>query len=465
MIAAGGASALLAPASTPGGTVAGGDAAATGVPAGLPNPFAELLATVSPSTAMPIALPVDGLAGTIPPAAAVETMMAGTLPGVAEGTSDGTSDLNAAAATEDEAVDPLADAIAAGPMAVLALAPFAAPPVQAQPIAAAPVANIAGSPAARVMPAANALPGIPMAATQAAPAVALPRTDQQTKDAAQPARPTATSTAADGTPLPDSLKALLAAAQQDRSAEAKAKDGGTAAPLPNGAAAKAPAQSVALGDAKPTPDAQPVLRRRTDGGTVAEALPIGLSQRVNEPVAGTALAGAAPIASDIGVEQQLTVAKDGAWLDTLAREIAHSAGGGNNLHFKLNPQHLGALSVAIAHSDDGASIRLTADTDATRNLLVDNQPRLVAEARAQGLRISDTQVDVRQQDNGSSGQSRWDNPSGQQQHQQQQQALAQNGQGGQNRQSSTGHQPFARNQSGTAEADSTASGDADALYA
>ena len=48
---------------------------------------------------------------------------------------------------------------------------------------------------------------------------------------------------------------------------------------------------------------------------------------------------------------------------------------------------------SCSQSDRGTSVRLTAETEAARQILADAQPRLAAEARAQGVRIAETHVD------------------------------------------------------------------------
>jgi flagellar hook-length control protein FliK len=203
-------------------------------------------------------------------------------------------------------------------------------------------------------------------------------------------------------------------------------------------------------------------------------------QRVAEPASAPVHeAGAPPTKGDAVVEQTLTVARDGAWLDTLARDIASSAGNGSDLKFKLDPQNLGSLTVAISQSEDGASIRMTADNDTTRNLLIDAQPKLIAEARAQGLKVSDTHVDLKQ-DPGQSQRGSESASQNQSQNQGQTQSSGQDAsrwaqgnagqnataQNGQNRQSSPGHQPFVSNLGLKADAESESrEGDSDALYA
>jgi hypothetical protein len=120
--------------------------------------------------------------------------------------------------------------------------------------------------------------------------------------------------------------------------------------------------------------------------------------RAPVPIAdATSGQNAAPV--DSLVQSQLAIGRDGQWLDSLARDIAASASGGN-LNFKLQPENLGALTVSIAAMADGTAIRMTTDTDRAHQILTDAQPKLIAEARAQGLRVSESHVEL---NNGSSG--------------------------------------------------------------
>jgi flagellar hook-length control protein FliK len=99
-------------------------------------------------------------------------------------------------------------------------------------------------------------------------------------------------------------------------------------------------------------------------------------------------------ASEFAIERQLDVSAEGEWLDSLAKDIARTAGEGGTLRFKLNPENLGSLRVEITPQANGSVIRLTADTDAARAIIADAQTKLVAEARANGVRISETHVDL-----------------------------------------------------------------------
>lgn len=492
------------------------------------DPFAALFATVAktPGIALPgkaksVDMPIISVA--TEPTVAQDAM-------VAKAPSDGH-----AGDTIDSDTDPLADAIASGPLAVLALAPTITPPVA---LAAAIAAQPAATPSSGSMPAMVTAP-IRMSATTAAltpagtpvpfdarpavprklplfPAVtpsgralpasaAAPRADpaaatppatddapvmQATPDGAGTDRnqqqPAAAAATAAISILPDDVAKAVLASLNGTSAASGAPEVATivppqpSTPLETDPAPAQPAiqgisvqqaASVAVPPATrrtaATDVATPIRadrepRKRGDG-VVPETPPIAFTQRATEtPRAAAADATTALVEGkgDAVVQQVLTIGRDNAWLDSLARDIAKTAGTGNDLHFRLNPQHLGALSVAIAQSDDGASIRLTADTETTRTLLQDAQPKLIAEARAQGLKVSETQVDLkdhRDQQSGNQDNNRWpQGGSGQN-------ATAQNGQ---NRQSSPAHQPFVSNLERKAEADSESpERDSDALYA
>lgn len=134
---------------------------------------------------------------------------------------------------------------------------------------------------------------------------------------------------------------------------------------------------------------------------------------------GGALLGAAAPAEPT-IQHHLDLAHDGAWLDRLARDIAASADKDGRMRFQLNPERLGSLHVEIAPGANGASVRFTAESEAARALIADAQPQLVAEARAQGMRIADTQVDLSNQNGGRGDASAFAQAQQQQQQQQNQ---------------------------------------------
>jgi flagellar hook-length control protein FliK len=109
--------------------------------------------------------------------------------------------------------------------------------------------------------------------------------------------------------------------------------------------------------------------------------------------AGVGTPQAAP-APDASIMRELDLAHDSEWLDRLARDIARTGANDGPMRFKLHPQTLGHLQVELSQGDHGTSVRLTVETEAARTILADAQPRLMAEARAQGVRISESNVDL-----------------------------------------------------------------------
>ena len=88
------------------------------------------------------------------------------------------------------------------------------------------------------------------------------------------------------------------------------------------------------------------------------------------------------------------MAHEGEWLDQLTRDIVRTASAEGSLRFRLNPETLGSLQVEVTQGQAGASVRLTADTEQARSLIADARPQLIAEARAQGVRIAEAHVDL-----------------------------------------------------------------------
>jgi flagellar hook-length control protein FliK len=139
--------------------------------------------------------------------------------------------------------------------------------------------------------------------------------------------------------------------------------------------------------------------------TIASAIPAPASPAPSIPVATQVtqvpVAASAEVTPsqparpvDQTVERELDLARDSEWLDRLARDIARTAEGETPMRFRLHPQTLGHLRVELSQGDHGTSVRLTVETEAARQILADAQPRLAAEARAQGVRIAETHVDL-----------------------------------------------------------------------
>jgi flagellar hook-length control protein FliK len=151
-----------------------------------------------------------------------------------------------------------------------------------------------------------------------------------------------------------------------------------AAPIaqaPKEASAPAPAAAIAV----------PLADLSASAASAALAMPAAPA-----PITSAQPREAAAPATD----RALDLAGDAAWLDRLARDIAQAAGNEGVIRFRLHPQTLGHLRVELSQGDRGTSVRLTADTEQARYILADAQPRLVAEARAQGVRIAESHVDL-----------------------------------------------------------------------
>jgi flagellar hook-length control protein FliK len=196
---------------------------------------------------------------------------------------------------------------------------------------------------------------------------------------------------ADAPALESAVKALLqrkplTTKQVGAPPKAEVADTARADPAPVKAAQKQVAASpapVAIPTAAPAPSTelpQPAL-------SPAATQPVTAAGEKTSTVDGTRTA-------DLAVERKLDLARDGQWLDRLARDIARAASDDSPLRFRLHPQTLGSLHVELQKSDRGTAVRMTVDTETARQILADAQPRLAAEARAQGVRIAETHVDL-----------------------------------------------------------------------
>ncbi len=103
------------------------------------------------------------------------------------------------------------------------------------------------------------------------------------------------------------------------------------------------------------------------------------------------------------VDRALDLAKDSEWLDQLARDIAGAGERDGTLRFRLNPNTLGQMRIELSQTEQGTAVRMSVETEAARTILADAQSRLVTEARAQGVRIAETNVDLSGSDQHMSG--------------------------------------------------------------
>ena len=91
-------------------------------------------------------------------------------------------------------------------------------------------------------------------------------------------------------------------------------------------------------------------------------------------------------------ERVLDLASDGAWIDQLAHDIAATKSDSGDISFRLMPRHLGRLDVAMVMGDEGMSLKLDTQHEATATIVTAAQGRLVEDLRQQGVRISGSEV-------------------------------------------------------------------------
>ena len=104
----------------------------------------------------------------------------------------------------------------------------------------------------------------------------------------------------------------------------------------------------------------------------------------------TAIAEAAKPA--IVAERVLDMTSDDAWIEQLAADIAATKSASNDVSFRLMPRHLGRLDVSMMMGDEGVSLKLDTQHEATATIVNAAQVRLVDDLRQQGVRVAETQV-------------------------------------------------------------------------
>jgi flagellar hook-length control protein FliK len=216
------------------------------------------------------------------------------------------------------------------------------------------------------------------------------------------------------------------AAQADASAPAPAT-AAPAAPVP-GAAAAAPTPdfagprdaapttpvtpAVVRPDATPTADPQAPKPAATDGGASMTVL-------FTQPAAPAAT-GVAPTAQPIPVaERTLDMGSDDRWIAQLAADIAATKSSDGDIAFRLMPRHLGRLDVAMHQGDEGVTLKLDTQHEATATIVHAAQSRLVEDLRQQGVRVAGAEVTCTPGETGrqsQQGQGRGDQPAGQTAH-------------------------------------------------
>lgn len=385
------------------------------------SPFATLLAIGAPKAAdAPAQAPAPGAAVALL-AALREALAGGRAPTATAGEADASpaptddSDEKAGSGADDSVASddlvPLIEAQNAAPVIVT--------PVQVTPAAPPPTSDLPAEPDAKASPRvdgrpmrASGHPGrVEIAAAPQAPILAAPLpatvTAPEPAASAETQAPIEAAVSGDAPPAKTAEKiAPRANAEAGKIKDADPKPAGPP-PLPSApvlhardtapkvesapaaptlAEAEKPAQAA---QAAPQPTApNPFTALQAALGTLAERGPDPA-----RPAGGPDNRAEAPIAERV-MGHQLDLARDSLWLDRLARDIASSADADGPMRFKLHPETLGQMRVELSQGERGTSVRLTVETEAARAVIADAQPKLVAEARAQGVRIAETHVDL-----------------------------------------------------------------------
>lgn len=168
--------------------------------------------------------------------------------------------------------------------------------------------------------------------------------------------------------------------------------------------------------AKPAVETAPVAPRRDETPTLPmaaskarDAAPVPVAASAAEPQAlrpaaepsmtvlfaqpATQAGAVAEAAKPVVIaERVLDLTSDDAWIEQLASDIAATKSAANDVSFRLMPRHLGRLDVSMMMGDDGVSLKLDTQHEATATIVTAAQVRLVDDLRQQGVRVAETQV-------------------------------------------------------------------------
>jgi flagellar hook-length control protein FliK len=127
----------------------------------------------------------------------------------------------------------------------------------------------------------------------------------------------------------------------------------------------------------------------------------GFETRFGIGATATALTTVAqPASTPIAELRQLVLTQDGEWIGALARDIVGSAGRDNQLQFRLMPENLGQLDVALSIDNGHVDIRLETSSNAAAQIISADQARLIDDLRNAGLKLGQFDMSNRQNGNG-----------------------------------------------------------------
>lgn len=215
----------------------------------------------------------------------------------------------------------------------------------------------------------------------AKPAIALPAAEGEAASEGE------TPVAAENMPV----AALLASAAAPADTRPAGKPAADMAPAAKPRRDDAPALPATASKVRGGAPALPMLAALEPAAAKPAAEP-SMTVLFAQPAAAatTALAAAAPVATI--AERVLDLSSDDAWIEQLAADIAATKSASGDISFRLMPRHLGRLDVSMMAGDEGVSVKLDTQHEATATIVTAAQTRLADDLRQQGVRVADTQV-------------------------------------------------------------------------
>lgn len=156
-------------------------------------------------------------------------------------------------------------------------------------------------------------------------------------------------------------------------------------------AIRASAAPVSIETPQDAAGATSIAATATATETRAAVQPLHAAPALVQPLAAPVGAPVQNVAAALS-QQVLDMSGGDAWIDQIARDISQAAGKDGTMRFRLAPETLGELKVEITHSERGAHVRLNVSSEAAQHALAAAEHKLAAEARAQGVRIAETEI-------------------------------------------------------------------------
>ena len=160
--------------------------------------------------------------------------------------------------------------------------------------------------------------------------------------------------------------------------------------VPAKAAAALP-HAAAFGTAD-RPDRDPALPDASADGAEAASPVSGPGPAIADHPPHVRLPEAAHRSEGLAVARHIDLARNMAWLDGLARDMAATTAPGSRLKIMVAPESLGPVDLEVRRSEGGVSVHMAARSDAARTVLAAAQPQIADELRAHGVQLTHSEI-------------------------------------------------------------------------